>query len=278
MKTSFGNMFSDIHNVELEQLMSDFLRLQVNVSFKKHKGFMMTHGLDTSKRVLDVGTGNGYFCGKLAQLSPHMQFIGIDFKKEMIDEAMKTQATQGLSNVQWLHEDITNLSPQFLSKKKEYFDGVIFRFVLVHIKEVESVLKTTRQLLKPNGMVWFFSIELDYMNSEPQYPEFELYKRATEKLYRTFGINGHLGGRLPAMLKKAGYRDIYLEKDSMSKEEIGLENYQRFMLSEAALFHRYAPNSITKKELEVLTRFATEIVPKPHYHATYGNVMISARQ
>jgi len=270
-------MFQKIMNKELKQIMQEQLDLQVDISFDRHYDFLRRNGLGSCKSVLDIGTGNGYFCCRLAQKHPQILFTGIDLKEDMVQSAeKKAQALNVSNNTRWILDDVSNDNFLRTRNTKEMFDGILLRYVDGHISDFEKVLLVAKGLLKHGGQLWIFTMELDHMYSCPKHNTFDLYKRATEHLYKTFGIDGHRGSKLPSMLTKACYQVDTVELDPMSNKDFGTEKYQRFMLHEARLIKAYDPQALSREELEEIGRFVEEVVPSPEYYGTFGVVMISS--
>ncbi len=251
------------------------LKLQVDVSFKTHHKFLVQHGLPDCTSVLDGGTGNGYFCFKLAELYPYINFVGVDFMEDMLQRARDEMKRLNISNMQLI---ATDMRMEHALGQAEQFDGILLRYAAYHIKEIKVVLEYLKGLLKHNGRIWIIDEEFDYMQCEPRHEAFYRYKRGTERLYDKFGSDYHCGSKLPLMLKSLGYREIEMELDPMSNRDVPLEDYQRYMAHEALLIHKTDPTSITSEDLEMIRDFIENIVPSPNYYGTYGHVMITARK
>jgi hypothetical protein len=168
------------------------------------------------------------------------------------------------------------LNDNFLGDRKEKFDGILLRYVDSHISDFDRVLRVVREHLNHGGRLWIFTGELDYMHCHPPHDAFDLYKRATEHMYQTFGIDGHRGLTLPQMLGSEGYHVKAIEWDPMSNEDLGTEMYQRLMLHEARFIRDYDPQALSQDDLEKIGRFVEEVVPLPEYYGTYGVVMMAS--
>jgi ubiquinone/menaquinone biosynthesis C-methylase UbiE len=123
-------MFERAISRELSEMTSRQLSLQVSVSFKKHSDFLVRHGLAKCNTVLDVGTGNGDFCCRLAELYPNIQFTGIDLKGDLIERAIQLSHDRGITNTNWVIGDI---STHQLGKSESSFDGILLRYTDIHM-------------------------------------------------------------------------------------------------------------------------------------------------
>lgn len=266
-------VFRQAAAMDLQELLDAQLKLQVDVSFKTHHDFLVRHGLGDCRSVLDVGTGNGYFCGKLAQLNPHISFLGVDFMKDMLQIARDEARRHNRDNVRFMAAD---LRQRPAIAQAEAFDGMLLRYTAYHIKEISRVLEHLKTFLKPGGRIWIIDEEFDYMGCEPAHEAFSRYKRGTMQLYDKFGSDYHCGSKVPSMLTALGYRDVAMELDSMSNKDHALEDCQRYMIHEALLIHRTDPTTITAEDMQLIREFVENVLPLSKHRTSYGHVMISA--
>lgn len=85
-------------------------------------------------KVIDLGTGTGYFLTKLALVNPKIEFIGLDLSEEMLRFAEKKIKELNLKNVRL---EIGNMCE--LEKFKNYADGVTSSLALHHLPNNESL-------------------------------------------------------------------------------------------------------------------------------------------
>jgi len=116
------------------------------------------------------------------------------------------------------------------------------------------------------------------MNCQPPHEAFVAYKQGTERLYKTHGMDSHIGAKIPNMLRIAGYSFIVVELYPMSPQDIGVKEYQEYMLNEAILFHHFDPTALPRADLEKIGNFVENVVPLPDYYGTYGDVLIAAKK
>ena len=97
-------------------------------------------------RVLDVGCGSGRAINLMAKTFPSSQFVGYDFSKEGITNALKEKEKLRIDNSSFEQQDAANFDHQ------EHFD-LIPAFDAIHDQaDPEKVLKNIRRSLKPGGV------------------------------------------------------------------------------------------------------------------------------
>lgn len=98
---------------------------------------------DTS---LDVACGPGLLACAFARVVRHA--VGLDLTPAMLEQARKTQAEQGLSNVTWHQGDV-----YALPFPDAHFSIISSRFVFHHLVDPLAALKEMKRVCKPGGRV-----------------------------------------------------------------------------------------------------------------------------
>lgn len=93
------------------------------------------------EKVLEIGSGNGYFLKKLID-TYNTNVLGIDQNQESIKTANENNITSENVSLEELYEN-----------RKEKFDAIVSFQVLEHIPQIESFLNSALQLLKSNGIL-----------------------------------------------------------------------------------------------------------------------------
>ena len=99
-------------------------------------------------KILDVGTGAGFFAAILSKLG-HM-VTGVDMSTKMLNEAHKNLRELKLS------ADFKKMNAQSLDFDDETFDAVVTRNLTWTLPDVKTAYREWRRVLKPGGVLMNF--------------------------------------------------------------------------------------------------------------------------
>ena len=105
-------------------------------------------------RLLDVGTGPGYFLGHLARVRPDLKLWGLDFAYDMILRArLRPSAPASQAPVRWVVADAC-----LLPFPAGVFDHIVATFSF-HIWPCSVAgLQELRRVLAPGGQAWVYEL------------------------------------------------------------------------------------------------------------------------
>jgi len=107
-------------------------------------------------RVLDAGCEDGRLAATLARANPAWALIGGDINDQMLERARATAAKDGLSNVEYVHLDVTKPFAE-----NEY-DAVAAVECLAEIPEDRAAVDALARALRPGGMLIVHVPEKDW--------------------------------------------------------------------------------------------------------------------
>ncbi len=159
--------------------------------------------IQSSIRVLDVGTGSGCIAIALKKAHPEWQVTGIDISPEAIDVARENAKRNGV--------DIT-------FQVADIFSDGIGDFDLV-VSNPPYITESEKSSMRPNVLDFEPHTALFVPDSDP----LKFYRRIAElKLgkYLFFEINEAFGEEMKNLFADLGYRDILITKDIYGKARI----------------------------------------------------------
>jgi SAM-dependent methyltransferase len=159
-------------------------------------------GLARGMRVLDVGCGPGDLTFLAARLvGPEGMVIGVDISPEAIGVARKRAEAAGLTNVQFLTQDLSDTELIL----DEPVDALIGRLVLQYFPDPVLVLRRLLTCVKLGGVIAFQEADMkDGVYSEPVC---QVYESAIQRIKQTFariGADPRTGHRLAQIFLAAG--------------------------------------------------------------------------
>ena len=159
--------------------------------------------IQSSIRILDVGTGSGCIAIALKKAHPEWQVTGIDISPEAIEVARENAARNGV--------EVTFHVADIFSDSIEDFDLVVSNPPYICEREKEGML--------PNVLDFEPHTALFVPDSDP----LKFYRRIAElKLgkYLFFEINEAFGEEMKNLFADLGYTDILITKDIYGKARI----------------------------------------------------------
>lgn len=169
--------------------------------------------MDTPLRILDLGTGTGFFCFLLGAAGHRM--TGIDLTEEMIAEAKRTAQILGIS-AEFYVMDAEN--PGF---QPGSFDVLVTRNLTWGLPHLETAYQNWHRLLKPNGTLINFDADYCREKNDVPLPENHAHKNVPDRMKREYeAFKEELRPvQQPRplwdleLLKKAGFHDFQLDTE-----------------------------------------------------------------
>jgi 2-polyprenyl-3-methyl-5-hydroxy-6-metoxy-1,4-benzoquinol methylase len=178
-------------------------------------------GLNTKKKILEVGCGSGRFTLHLVRKG--LSVTGLDLSAEQLQN-LKEAAKQLELNMELLGVQTGEISACDVLFGKEEFDRIMGFFILHHLEDVGSDLQCLRRALQAGGAITF--VEPNRLN--PLFlAQIFFCKDMTwtgEKGTFRYGVSGYR-----RCLEDAGYTEIEIKKFGFFPPQV-LDNFP-FMLS-----------------------------------------------
>jgi ubiquinone/menaquinone biosynthesis C-methylase UbiE len=156
-------------------------------------------GLARGMRVLDAGCGAGDVSFLAARLvGQEGTVLGVDKAPEAIRVARERARVAGLTNVEFLVEDVAHLSLD------TPVDALIGRLVLMYFVEPAAVLRHLVRNLRPGGVVAFQELAAEGTASEPHCPVYEAAVQRVRQTLARAGNDPRAGLKLRRIFREAG--------------------------------------------------------------------------
>jgi ubiquinone/menaquinone biosynthesis C-methylase UbiE len=154
---------------------------------------------------LDVGCGGGDVAYDLARIvGPVGRVLGTDMDQAKLEIVRKEAAGQQLSNVDVRLADAVDAVPA------ESFDFAFARFLLTHVPDPRSVLRSMYAALRPGGMLAVVDIDFSGYFSYPESAAVTRYVALYTETVKRRGGDANIGPRLPSLLNELGLTDIHM--------------------------------------------------------------------
>ena len=255
--------------IELENIIRTQLELQVELSLSRHHQFMLKHGLDRCQDVVDIGTGNGLFLGKVAQRHPRIKFHGIDDKAHMIEEA-KSRTEK---NVNWVQADALEERVQTMLGTT---DGILMRYFVLHMPKTGSALSRILSRVRPGTCLWIFDLDTDYSACEPEQGAYNSFQDLVRSFCEKNSVEIRTGSMLPPILESAGFSIREVSAEPFNNQEIDSKLFAEYLFREATLYHHFMEGAHRSKRLREIEHFLFDVMNPETHFVQYGMAMISA--
>lgn len=101
--------------------------------------------VQNNENILDIGCGPGRLTLEIAKMTPDGVVIGVDYNQDMIIKALENLWKSGLTNTQFLYENILQYEPQM------QFNAIFSNSALHWIQETQELYQKIYTLLAPGG-------------------------------------------------------------------------------------------------------------------------------
>lgn len=116
-------------------------------------GYIDLHGNIAGKTVLDVGCGGGILTESMAKLGA-AHVTGIDMAEKSLQVAERHAAEQNVTNIAYRCVRVEDLA----AERPHSFDVVTCMEMMEHVPDPAAIVKACAQLVKPDGVVFFSTI------------------------------------------------------------------------------------------------------------------------
>ena len=116
-------------------------------------GYINSFAQLVGKRVLDVGCGGGILSESMAKRGA-AHVTGIDMAEKSLETAQAHAAAEGVDNIDYRCIRVEDLA----AEQPHNFDVVTCMEMMEHVPDPAAIVKACSELVKPDGMVFFSTI------------------------------------------------------------------------------------------------------------------------
>jgi ubiquinone/menaquinone biosynthesis C-methylase UbiE len=161
-------------------------------------------GIQPGWSVADIGCGPIGILHLLSErVGPLGRVVGLERELRFAARARSEVARRGLTNV-WVLDGDALAMPL----KRESFDLVHERLVMINVSARETVLSEMLSLVRPGGIVALEEVDNVSWLCQPAHPSWNAILQAFHAVFQADGGDPFVGRRLPELLRRAGCRDI----------------------------------------------------------------------
>ena len=153
--------------------------------------------------LLDVGCGPGTLTVDLARRLAPGRVVGVDVAADVLDEARRHAADQGVDGIDWRAGDFRELD-----LAEGSFDVVHAHQVLQHLQDPVGALAAMGRLARPGGVVAARDSDYRAFTWAPANPGLDRWLDVYQQVARHNGAEPDAGRHLLAWAHAAGFEDV----------------------------------------------------------------------
>lgn len=188
-----------------------------------------------SEFCLEIGCGAGSNVPVLCKYNNNINYLGIDISSEAIEHANSKYSSENI--VFKIHEGSK------IPKNDNSFDLVVIRLVLWGASNREEILKEAYRVLKPNGIIYCFEPDDQFLINYPPKMNFERLIKEWQSKVISAGCDPFIGRKLNSYLSTVGFKVLSNQVklstyNSINSSEFlnALKNLGRIFLSNGPSF------------------------------------------
>lgn len=200
----------DDRNPQAEQMADESmirtLAAQAEAIWPQERLLLERYGLPPDAVIADVGCGTGEITGRLAELFPRASIVGVDIHPDHVERARERWSALA-DRVRFAVGDAFALD-----LPDAHHDLTLCRHLVQAVPRPDLVAGELLRITRPGGVVHVVAEDYGMMHFHPTRGDTDRFWRDGPITFaeRT-GTDLRVGRKMPAILRKAGFRDVRVE-------------------------------------------------------------------
>lgn len=193
------------------------LKEQAEISWNKEYRILTQFGLKDKMRVLEVGSGPGFYSKLLLETFPNIELYCLEINQNLMDVAKKNLINYN-NRIHFIYGNVEKTN--FIDNS---FDIVITRLVFQHLTRPQNAMSEIFRILKPNGKNIILDIDNELWGLTEPYNEL-IY--ATNKSMASYqhskGCDRNIGRKLLRIMKNSNFSNLDFDIIATNSDVVGL--------------------------------------------------------
>lgn len=214
--------YSDIYKQIGFQREIKRLEKQANLGADREIKMLRNLGVNDNSLILEIGSGPGFYTKILLDNFINSEVVSMDIDETLLNYSNNMLGKDYKGRVTFINDDITDSSIP-----NEYFDTIIVRFVLQHLKEPIVALKEIYRILKPGGKVIIIDVDSELWGLT--FPKSDLIKNLNTDLAKyqsSLKGNRDIGRSILTLLRMLKFKNLNIESVINHSDILGKENFR----------------------------------------------------
>lgn len=212
------------------------LKNQACVNWKKELRTLKYYGLRDGMKILEVGSGPGFYSQLLLNEFPNIEITALELDSKLISISKKI-----LENDEYYRVNFVNQSIEKTSLNSCTYDFVISRLVFQHLPHPVTAAQEIYRVLKPGGKVVILDIDNDIWGTT--YPYNKFIDNANNSMLAFQNNNGGdrtIGRKLLKILSISGFHNLDFDAIVTHTDVIGMDK----------LIGQFNDSSLSKQKIQ----------------------------
>ena len=193
------------------------LQQQAKVALELELAALRERNLASDAVIADVGCGPGFMSCQIAHLVPDGRVIGIDADPDLLAQARKSAAEQGLTHLEtlnnWAHE---------IDLPDDTVDFSYGRFLLQHVPNPLEIVTEMGRITRSGGQIMLLDTDDGALIVHPEPEGLDRLLKASQRSQNAMGGDRHIGRKLRQLCVEAGLVDVELRVVPFTSDMVGM--------------------------------------------------------